>query len=829
MLDHDLLARFTTHLKEALQKSLAFALQNGRILVEPGDLFVGLYQEQGCIAAELLQKTRLPESALLTLLARPSSVQPGSVAAPDLAPASRHALERAVLTAREFEHRYIGTEHLLYALLQEPDAILRACFEELRLPYDDLRDQVKQLLTSGAKFPDSINAQPDASSPAPELGEETARPSSAPHAPQKAARKALDTFARHLTDRTTAETLDPVIGRDTELHRLIEILCRRTKNNPVLLGEPGVGKTAIVEGLAKRLVSGDVPDILQGKRVYAIDLALMVAGTMYRGEFESRLKQLVEEVKNDSSIILFIDEIHTLVGAGSTSGTLDAANILKPALARGDIRCIGATTWAEYKKHLEPDAALDRRFQPVDIQEPSAEATLVMLRGLQERYETFHHVTFAKGTIERVVQLAERYLTDRFFPDKAIDILDEAAAHVAAQTHSKKEVRALRAIDAALEAAQQRKEAAMDANNLKQAAKEAREEEKFLKQKAKAQEALQRVRTQAALVVQEADILQVVARLARLPLESISRTEQKQLQQLEERLAARLFGQPKAVQAVSDLVKRARLGLHHPRRPKASWLFVGPSGTGKTALARELAIELFGNEDALVRIDMSEFSEGHSVSKLLGSPAGYVGFREQNRLADAIRKRPHAVFLFDECEKAHADIQNLLLQILEDGMIQDAAGKTLSFRQAYVILTSNAAADAHKQHPVGFGRGSSVPSELHLREKLRESFRPELLNRLDRIVFFQPLDKEALTRILDRELADLFARLPDVKHPPKLEPALRTWMLEQAQKDSTQGARIIRRLVEQEIEQLLVEHMLRGTTKKTPIKLGLTGERPALK
>lgn len=823
MLDHDLLSRFTTHLKEALQKALAFSISQGRSVIEPGDLLVGLTQETGCIASEFLTRAGVsPEEAAAFFSGTPDRETRGGSIAPDLAKPSRHILEQAVVAARNFEHRYVGTEHLLFALVSHPDELMEQFFEQHKLARDTVREQVLGLLKSTAKFPEVSHNHEEEETPSEE--ETPAQPDG--KRPAKTARKALDTFARHLTDPATAEKLDPVIGRDAEMERVIEILCRRTKNNPVLLGEPGVGKTALVEGLATRLAKGQVPDVLQGKRLYAIDLALMVAGTMYRGEFEGRLKQLVEEVKNDPHVILFIDEIHTIVGAGSTSGSLDAANILKPALSRGEIRCIGATTWAEYKKHLEPDAALERRFQPVEVPEPTREVTLKMLEGLKPRYEAHHGVTYEAQTLPLAVALAERYLTDRFFPDKAIDILDEAGAHVASRLHSDAIVKRLQAADTALNAARRKKEEALEKNVLKEAAKAAKDEARALKTKATIETELQNVRAKAKLTVKKEDIFAVVSRLSRVPQATLSSAEEERLKDVETRLGEKVLGQQNAVRAVADVVRRARLGLSDPRRPKGSWLFVGPSGTGKTELARQLAIELFGKEDALVRFDMSEFSEGHSVSKLLGSPAGYVGFREQNRLSDTIRKRPHAVILLDEFEKAHPDVQHLLLQMLEDGVLQDSSGKSVSFRHAYIILTSNAGSDLLKQKSLGFGDGSSASgrADALVHEHLRERFRPELLNRLDRIVIFQPLGQDILRKILDRELRVVFDRLKAERSVTyKIGQTVLDWLLKRAWKPE-EGARAARRAIEQEIESLIVAAVLKQPNKKKlTLEIGKAG------
>ena len=829
MLDHDLLSRFTTHLKEALQKALSFALANGRSLIEPGDLLVGVAQETGCIATEFLNRSNISTEAAMDFFAG-SPEEPitgNAVVAPDLTKDSRRVLEQAVMSAREFEHRYIGTEHLLYALMSDSDPLVKTFFSKQGHSADTLREQLQGLLKSSAKFPDLTPRSEDEDEQAPSA----ASPADGKRQNMgKTARKSLDQFARHLTEKATAEKLDPVVGRDKEIDRVIEILCRRTKNNPILLGEPGVGKTAIVEGLASRLAKGDVPDVLQGKRVYAIDLALMVAGTMYRGEFETRLKQLVEEVKNDAQVILFIDEIHTIVGAGSTSGSLDAANILKPALARGEIRCIGATTWNEFKKHLEPDPALERRFQPIDVEEPSAEATLTMLKGLQARYEQHHGITFAEGTLPLAVRLAERYLTDRFFPDKAIDVIDEAGAHVSTSVFSKETMRDIKAIDAKLDTIKKAKETALEKNNLKEAAAAAKQEESALRTKAELEEALKKTHADAKLTVKTDDILYVISRLSRVPKEALVAVEEKQLATIKDRLSAWILGQEAAVNAVTDIVRRARLGLGNPRRPKGSWLFVGPSGTGKTELARRLALELFGKEDALVRFDMSEFSEGHSVSKLLGSPAGYVGFREQNRLSDTIRKRPHVVILLDEFEKAHADVQHLLLQVLEDGVLQDAAGKTVSFRHAYIVMTSNAGSELLKKKSLGFNESKDAPtlSESLALEHLRERFRPELLNRLDRIVVFQPLKEDVMRQIIDRELKVLLDRVKEQRATKyTVSKQVLDWLLKRAWLPE-EGARAARRTIEKEIEALLVQAILKQPRKKQ-LKLEMSKAGPVVK
>ncbi len=583
------------------------------------------------------------------------------------------------------------------------------------------------------------------------------------------------------------------------------------KNNPILLGEPGVGKTAIVEGLAQRIAAGDVPDLLQGKRVIAIDLALMIAGTMYRGEFEARLKQLVDEVKADQTIILFIDEIHTIVGAGSTSGSLDAANMLKPALARGEIRCIGATTWAEYKKHIEPDAALERRYQVVDVLEPHIQAVKEMMKGVKKNYEDHHHVRFTPDALDAALEYAERYVHDRFFPDKLIDILDEAGAHVSAQKSSGETIERLRALSIALAHATDQKTAAIAQGDLSIAAKHQQDEQRLLKEKRTLEKTLASTREATRTPVTREHIAHVVARQTHIPVDSILQTNRAQLTTLEDRLRSAVVGQDEAVGLVAEVLRRARLGLAHPARPKASLLFVGPSGVGKTELARVMARELFGSEKGLIKLDMSEFAEGHSASKLLGSPAGYVGYREGNRLTDTIRRHPHAVLLFDEFEKAHADVQHLLLQALEDGYMTDSTGRKIPFHHAYVILTSNVGSEYMNRSMLGFGGADTSSARTHelVHEQVKERFRPEFLNRLDRVVVFNPLQDTHVRTLFERELEAVLNRVHASQHIAiKAERSVLEWLMRQERK-AEEGGRVARRIVERDILSSLGSFLLK--------------------
>jgi ATP-dependent Clp protease ATP-binding subunit ClpC len=812
MLPNDLIHRFTAHLKDTLQKALNFAVSNGREVVEPGDLIVGLLQEKGALGGEILKKAGCNAQQAASFF-QGGPGQKKSVMALDLSPAVKKILEKCIVTAHLREHKFVGTEHLAAAIIECDDPTVLDYFKSHHIKLSTLREQVESVLRSTSNFP-SMDQVLQRAQEEDDLmpGVEEDRPPS-PYPGQRTwqhgqqATSALENFARNLTQSETAEKLDPVIGREAELERVIEVLIRRTKSNPVLLGDPGVGKTAIVEGLAKRLAEGDVPDALYGHRLLSLDLASTVAGTMYRGEFEARLKQIVEEARLDPKTILFIDEIHNIVGAGSTSGSLDAANILKPALARGEIRCVGATTWAEYKKHIEPDAALERRFQPIMIDEPTPEAAHEMLKGLEARYAKHHGVKFHPQTLRTAIDLAERFMTDRLFPDKAVDLMDEAAASVVAKRQSRDQMERMSVLDAAIKAKKEESEQYVQRNEMEAAEQASADAARLEMDRDSLMKELEKLHEHDKPVIRPEDVAKVVARIANVPVSVILASERERLAGLEERLGQQVLGQGKAIEQVADVVRRARLGLHDPKRPKASMLLVGPSGTGKTELAKTLAQELYGREDSLIKLDMSEFSESHSISKLVGSPAGYVGYRESTKLTDAVRKRPHCVVCFDEIEKAHQDVQQTLLQILEDGHLTDATGRTVSFRNAYIVLTSNVGSDQLQRKHLGFSREENDLSLL-ISDEVKQRFKTELINRLDRIIVFNPLSNEDLRRILDRELAEVCERLERMQRVAcEVTDSVRDWLMKQ-NLPAEEGARAIRRLIEREISAPLGKYLI---------------------
>ncbi|MAH58321.1 MAG: ATP-dependent Clp protease ATP-binding subunit ClpC [Synechococcus sp. ARS1019] len=745
-------------------------------------------------------------------------------------PRAKRVLELSLEEARQLGHNYIGTEHLLLGLIREGEGVAARVLENLGVDLAKVRTQVIRMLGETAEVTAGGGGGSKGSTKTP----------------------TLDEFGSNLTQLATEAKLDPVVGRHNEIDRVIQILGRRTKNNPVLIGEPGVGKTAIAEGLAQRIQQGDIPDILEDKRVLTLDIGLLVAGTKYRGEFEERLKKIMEEIKAAGNVILVIDEVHTLIGAGAAEGAIDAANILKPALARGELQCIGATTLDEYRKHIERDAALERRFQPVTVGEPSIDDTIEILRGLRERYEQHHRLKITDEALVAAATLGDRYISDRFLPDKAIDLIDEAGSRV--RLLNSKLPPAAKDVDKELRAVQKDKEEAVreqdftKAGELREKEVELREQIRSLLQNARGEaattgenaqaepEASAEASTEAAStvtapsattaeasspVVDEEDIAQIVASWTGVPVQKLTESESVKLLNMEETLHQRLIGQDEAVKAVSKAIRRARVGLKNPNRPIASFIFSGPTGVGKTELTKALATYFFGSEEAMIRLDMSEFMERHTVSKLIGSPPGYVGFNEGGQLTEAVRRRPYTVVLFDEIEKAHPDVFNLLLQLLEDGRLTDSKGRTVDFKNTLVIMTSNIGSKVIEKGGGGLGFEFSGESEEEsqytrirslVNEELKQYFRPEFLNRLDEIIVFRQLNRDEVKLIADIMLKEVFGRMAEKGITLTVSEAFKERLVEEGY-NPAYGARPLRRAVMRLLEDSLAEEVLSGRIK----------------
>ena len=743
-------------------------------------------------------------------------------------PRVKKVMSLAGTEARALAHTYVGTEHLLLGLLRESEGMAARILRNLGVDLEKTREMILREVDPNYE-PDSIgnaggaNGDADAAEPGPGGGEEE----SAGHAdgdPAAAARMvksktpALSTFGRDLTELAAKKALDPVIGRQAEIERTIQILCRRTKNNPVLLGEAGVGKTAIVEGLAQAIARGEVPEILRDRRVVTLDLALMVAGTKYRGQFEERIKRVMEEIRRAQNIILFIDEVHQLVGAGSAEGSMDAANIVKPALSRGELQCVGATTLAEYRKFIEKDSALERRFQTVIVREPTVEEAVQILRGLRERYEKHHHARYSEDALRAAVELSARYLPDRNLPDKAVDVIDEAGAR--ARIIAMTRPAALRADEAKLEDLRVRKDEAVAKQNFELAA-QLRDEDRQTRQSMEAALAAWRKEQDEKIVpVEREDIQAVIARATGIPLDRMQDQDAQRLLHMEEEIGKRVIGQQDAVTAISRALRRSRADLKDPRRPIGSFAFLGPTGVGKTLLAKALAEFMFNDADALIQIDMSEYMEKFSTSRLIGSPPGYVGYGEGGQLTEKIRRRPYSIVLFDEIEKAHPDVMHMLLQILEEGKLTDGLGRAVSFKNAIIILTSNLGAELlRKGAGLGFGGTSAdvdyAKLKANMLEESKRVFKPELLNRLDDLIVFRPLSQPDLVQILDLEVDIFRRRLQSRKVTLDITPEARDFMISKGF-DAQYGARPMRRAVQHYLEDPLAEKLLHGGAAAGP-------------
>ena len=824
----DLLSRFSTHLKETIGRAVRIATELHNPAVEPIHLLFALNGQKGAVAHEILARYKIDPKILEQIILAvpvikntPPAAIPGSIAEKELTPfseQSRLALEKALFSAQEHNHNYLGTEHLLSSLLSLNNPPILELFKLCKVNPDELIKSVNSALDNAAQFPQMAEVAEAVERMAENMDSEMPMSEQllSRSKPGRSRKKelALDYFAVNLTDAKLQKNIDPVIGREHEIERIIQILCRRNKNNPVLLGEPGVGKTAIVEGLAKKIVAGTVPDLLLDKKIYALDMGLLLAGTIYRGEFESRLKQIIDEAAADANVILFVDELHNISGAGNSQGAMDAANILKPALARGSLRCIGSTTPSEFKRHIESDAALERRFQPVLVREPSADDAIKILSGIKSNYELYHNVAITDDAVTAAVKLSARYINGKFLPDKAIDLLDETDAAKRLLTKLSPWENRQRRLKLKLEKLILAKENAAAADKFTEA-KQLKDEETRVR--AEIKKALTEAKTKTLKPVGTVTAHDIAAQLAKttgVELGDLLFTDKNRWQKLEDNVKKFIVGQDAAVNSVARIIRQAQLELSHPDRPLASLIFVGDSGVGKTELAKVLARVLYPHADALIKLDMSEFSESHSTSKLLGSPAGYIGHKDTNQFTDRVKLNPYSVILFDEIDKAHKDVTKLLLQILEDGEITDATGRKVSLKHAIIILTTTVGAAEVKRGALGFGAVAEIgQTKKRVVEKLKEYFSPELVNRVDEVCLLGALTPANLAGIAKLELARLNERLAAHSTTLLADDKILAYLAAQLP-DQNSGARDLRRHLRAEVENLMAEIILKDKIKK---------------
>ena len=800
--------RFTAKARESINLAVQAAEELGHSYVGTEHLLIGLLEEGGGVAARVLSENGVKKEKVISLVSQLISPdQTVRMEESGYTPSARRVLENSYKEAVRFKARLIGTEHLLISIIRDNDCVASRLLNTIGISIQKLYIDVLAAMGEDA----------------PANKEELLK-----GARTKGSTPTLDSYSRDLTELAREGKLDPVIGRETEIKRLIQILSRRTKNNPCLIGEPGVGKTAVVEGLAQMIIEGNVPETIAEKRVLTLDLSGMVAGSKYRGEFEERIKKVIAEVMEDGEVLLFIDEIHTIIGAGGAEGAIDASNILKPSLARGELQLIGATTIEEYRKYIEKDSALERRFQPVTVEEPSEEEAIAILKGLRGRYEAHHHVTITDAALTAAVKLSARYINDRFMPDKAIDVIDEAASKVRLTAFV--EPPEIKELEKEIEKLEDQKEAAIRDEAYEKAGTIKKKQEKKKAKIDKIREKWQKDKDTRKQVVDEEEIADVVSSWTKIPVRKLEEGESQRLKNLESILHERVIGQEEAVTAVAKAIRRGRVGLKDPKRPIGSFLFLGPTGVGKTELSKALAEAMFGTENALIRVDMSEYMEKHSVSKMIGSPPGYVGYDEGGQLSEKVRRNPYSVILFDEIEKAHPDVFNILLQVLDDGHITDAQGRKIDFKNTVIIMTSNAGAESIiSPKRLGFGAVADEKADYkvmkdRVMEEVKHLFKPEFINRIDEIIVFHPLNKGHMKDIVTIMLKEIMKRTKEQMNITlSVDEAAKEFLINKGY-DEKYGARPLRRTIQSSLEDRLAEEILDGAVKEGDEVLVSQGE-----